>query len=106
MTYEQTPAETLAALADPTRRQVLESLRRGPLAVSEIATRLPVTRPAVSQHLKKLANAGLVRAEAAGTRRLYSIDLEGLAPLRTYLESYWDDVLVAFRDFAEKEQEQ
>ncbi|MCA8900215.1 MAG: winged helix-turn-helix transcriptional regulator [Hyphomonas sp.] len=99
MTY----VDALSALSDPTRRQVLEALRAGPMAVTDIAARLPVSRPAVSQHLKRLAEAGLVQAEAAGTRRLYSVRREGLEPLRRYLDSYWDDVLVAFRDFAEKE---
>lgn len=103
MTYPNATDNALAALADPTRRQVLETLRSGPMAVNDIAARLPVSRPAVSQHLKRLSDAGLVTSQAAGTRRIYTVDLEGLAPLRLYLESFWDDVLIAFRDFAEKD---
>jgi len=94
--------EALTALADPTRRRVLEQLRRGPRPVSEIAARLPVSRPAVSQHLKVLKEAGLVREERRGTRRIYEIDPEGLGPLRAWLDQFWDSALEAFRAEAEK----
>ena len=87
----------LAALADPTRRQVFEQLRSGPRAVGEIATRVPVSRPAVSQHLKVLKLAGLVADRAEGTRRVYCIDPHGLGALRQYLDQFWDLALAAFQ---------
>jgi DNA-binding transcriptional ArsR family regulator len=87
----------LEALADPTRRAIFERLRRGPSPVSRLAEGLPVTRPAVSQHLRVLKGAGLVKDQKAGTRRVYSIDLRGLAELRRYLDRFWDDVLFAFK---------
>src|SRR5947208_15894745 len=86
-------AVALAALADPTRRQVLEQLRRGPRAVCDIAARLPVSRPAVSQHLKVLREAGLVREERRGTQHIYEIDPKGLGPLRAWLDQLWDTAL-------------
>lgn len=92
MTY----SDSLAALADPTRRQVFESLRAGPLAVGQIAGRLPVSRPAVSQHLKVLTDAGLVTMQPQGTRNLYSIRPEGLAELRAWLDGFWDVALSRF----------
>lgn len=92
MTYEI----VLEALADRTRRNVFESLRAGALTVGELADLQPVSRPAVSQHLRVLETAGLVTAEAHGSRRLYSIRREGLAELRTYLDGFWSDVLGAF----------
>ena len=90
----------LAALADPTRRTIFELLRDGPRSVGELAAVVPVSRPAVSQHLKVLAEAGLVRSESRGRRRFYRIDPRGLEPLRRYLERFWDDVLAAFRHAA------
>ena len=92
----------LAVLADPTRRGVFEQLRRGPRAVSALAARLPVSRPAVSQHLKMLKLAGLVEERAEGTRRIYSVRREGLIELRDWLDSFWDDALAAFKTEAEK----
>lgn len=97
MTYEI----VLTALADPTRRCILESLREQPRTVSDISANQPgnkpkVSRPAVSQHLKVLQSAGLVNVEANGTRRYYSVRRSGLAELRTYLDSYWSDVLSAY----------
>ncbi|MEZ5751363.1 MAG: metalloregulator ArsR/SmtB family transcription factor [Paracoccaceae bacterium] len=86
----------LAALADPTRRQVLEALREGPRSVGVLAERLPVSRPAVSQHLKVLTDAGLVTVHAQGTRRIYAVRPEGLAELRAWLDGFWTDVLAAF----------
>lgn len=94
-------AEALAALADPTRRAVFERLRDGPLTVGEIADGIPVSRPAVSQHLKVLEGARLVAARQSGTRRIYRVDRAGLALLRGYLDSFWGDVLDAFRAEAE-----
>ena len=86
----------LAALADPTRRQVFEQLRSGPRAVGELADRMPVSRPAVSQHLKVLKEAGLVADRAEGTRRVYYIDPHGLGALRRWLDQFWDEALGAF----------
>ncbi|MCI4354981.1 MAG: metalloregulator ArsR/SmtB family transcription factor [Thermoplasmata archaeon] len=102
-TYSSTAAEVLDALGDPTRRAVLELLRDGPRAVVEVAAELPVSRPAVSQHLRILKGAGLVTERRDGTRRLYRIDPEGLAALRTYLESFWGGALTAFKEAAERE---
>ena len=86
----------LAALADPTRRAILERLRGGARSVGEAALGLPVSRPAVSQHLRVLKRARLVRERAEGTRRFYSVDPVGLAALRAYVESFWTDVLAAY----------
>ena len=94
--------DTLAALADPTRRAILELLRDGPLTVGELADEMPVSRPAVSQHLAVLRNAQLVSEERMGTRRLYSANAEGLAALRTYLEDVWGKVLADFTAEAKK----
>jgi DNA-binding transcriptional ArsR family regulator len=89
-------AEVLTALADPTRRHILESLRAAPLTVGELAADQPVSRPAVSQHLKVLAEARLVRVEPRGNRRVYSVRRDGLDELRRYLERFWSDVLDAY----------
>ena len=91
-----TNLEPLTALADPTRRAVFETLAQGPLPVGEIARRLPVSRPAVSQHLRVLSDAGLVTATAQGTRRLYAIQPQGLADLRAWLDQFWGQALTAF----------
>jgi DNA-binding transcriptional ArsR family regulator len=92
-----------AALGDPTRRRILERLRTGPKPVGVIAAGLSVSRPAVSQHLKILKEAGLVQEEAQGTRRIYHIDPRGLGPIRAWLDQFWDLALEAFRAEAEKE---
>jgi DNA-binding transcriptional ArsR family regulator len=86
----------LAALADPTRRAVLEQVAVGPMAVGELADRLPVSRPAVSQHLRVLIDTGLVSVRADGTRRLYSLRSEGLLVLRDWLDGMWQEALAAF----------
>lgn len=91
----------LQCLSDPTRRRVFERLRSGPLAVGAIAKGLPVSRPAVSQHLRALKDAGLVRDRAEGARRVYYIDPDGLGELRRWLDQFWDDALEAFRREAE-----
>jgi DNA-binding transcriptional ArsR family regulator len=99
----------LAALGDPTRRAIFEILAEGPAPVGELAKLLPVSRPAVSQHLRVLKDAGLVRDHAAGTRRVYRIDPEGIAAIRAYLDRFWDRALADFKAFAEapdKEREQ
>jgi DNA-binding transcriptional ArsR family regulator len=93
MAYEQ----ALSALADPTRRQVFERLGAGPRPVGAIAEGLPVSRPAVSQHLKVLKDAGLVADRPEGTRRVYYIDPHGLGPLRAWLDQFWDRALTAFQ---------
>ena len=92
----------LAVLADPTRRAVFERLRAGPRPVNAVAAGLPVSRPAVSQHLKALKEAGLVEERSEGVRRLYSLRREGLIELRAWLDSFWGDALEAFRLEAEK----
>ena len=98
MAYE----DALAALADPTRRRVFERLKSGPKPVGAIARGLPVSRPAVSQHLKALKEAGLVAARPEGTRRVYFIDPHGLGALRKWLDQFWDDALAAFQAEVEK----
>lgn len=94
-------ANALNALADPTRRAVFERLRRGPRPVGEIASELPVSRPAVSQHLRVLKDAGLVYERRRGTRRFYGVDGNGLAELRSYLDAFWEEALAAFKEAAE-----
>jgi DNA-binding transcriptional ArsR family regulator len=97
-------AHALQALGDPTRRSVLEELRAGPRAVGEIAARLPVSRPAVSQHLRVLKEAGLVTERKDGTRHLYRVDPDGLAEVREYLEGFWEEALANFKAAAEQEE--
>jgi DNA-binding transcriptional ArsR family regulator len=94
--------DAIAALADPTRRAVFERLRGGPRPVVEIARGLPVSRPAVSQHLRVLKDAGLVRERREGTRNYYSVNGDGLIDLREYFEEFWDEALAAFKAAAEK----
>ena len=93
-----------AALADPTRRQVLERLRGGPAPVGRIAEGLPVSRPAVSQHLKVLKEAGLVADQAEGARRVYHIDPKGLGALRAWLDQFWTTALDAFAAEVERQE--
>jgi DNA-binding transcriptional ArsR family regulator len=90
--------EALGVLGDPTRRTIFETLAAGPLSVGELADRLPVSRPAVSQHLRALKEAGLVRDRAVGTRRIYHVDPTGVASLRAYLDQNWGEALAAFKD--------
>jgi DNA-binding transcriptional ArsR family regulator len=92
----------LAALGDPTRRAIFERLAERPRAVGELARELPVSRPAVSQHLKVLKEAGLVVDTPVGTRRVYRVDPDGLYPLRAYLDAFWNRALSAFKDAAER----
>ena len=98
MTY----GKIFTALADDTRRSIFEDLRETSRTVSELAAEQTVSRPAVSQHLKVLQECGLVKVKPVGTRRLYSIDTDGLAMLRDYLDSYWSDVLDAYQREIEK----
>ena len=93
---------TFVALADPTRRRVFDKLKAGPKSVGEIAHGLPVSRPAVSQHLRVLKDAGLVADRAEGTRRVYQHDAHGIALLKEYFEKFWSDALDAFRIEAER----
>ena len=95
-------AVALDALADPTRRAVFERVARGPAAVGAIAEELPVSRPAVSQHLKVLKEAGLVTDSADGTRRIYRIDPRGLGALREWLDRFWVQALDDFKTFADQ----
>ena len=90
------------ALGDPTRRAIFEQLRRGPRAVGEIAGELPVSRPAVSQHLRVLKEAGLVTERRDGTRRLYRLDPDGLGELRDYFDDFWTEALAGFKVAAEQ----
>ena len=99
MTY----GTALTALADSTRRHVFEELRRGPRSVGSLAKGMPVSRPAVSQHLKVLKEAGLVADRPEGTRRVYYIDPKGLAAIRRWLDQFWDDALEAFKAEAERD---
>ena len=97
MAYES----ALTALADPTRRRLFERLRTGPASVRELAANFPVSRPAVSQHLKALKLAGLVIDRPDGTRRVYSIDPDGVGELRRWLDQFWDDALESFKQEVE-----
>ena len=94
-----------AALADPTRRRIFERLAQRPMAVGKLAAGLTVTRPAVSQHLRVLKDAGLVSDEQDGTRRVYRVDPRGVEAMRSYLDRFWDRALAAFKAAAEEEDE-
>ena len=100
MTYGSTHA--LDVLHDPTRRRVLELLRGGERSVGELTEQLPVSQPAVSQHLGVLKSAGLVTVRPVGTRRLYRVDPDGLSAVRAWVDSFWDDALAAFVEHAEQ----
>lgn len=94
-----------AALADPTRREVFERLGEGPRSVGELAEGLPVSRPAVSQHLKVLKEAGLVTDRPEGARRVYQIDPQGLGQMRAWLDRFWDQALAAFQAEVDADEE-
>ena len=98
--------QVFAALADPTRRAVFERIAERPQSVGALAAQLPVSRPAVSQHLKVLKDAGLVADEARGTSRIYRIDPQGLGPVRRWLDEQWERGLENFRKLAEQEDDQ
>lgn len=100
LTYEE---RAFDALGDPTRRAVLNRLRCGERSVSEIAEGMKVTRPAVSQHLKVLKAARLVTVHAVGTRRVYAVDARGIEALRDWLDGFWNQTLMAFKEAAERE---
>jgi DNA-binding transcriptional ArsR family regulator len=95
--------DALAALADPTRRLIFERLADRPRAVGDLAGELPVSRPAVSQHLKVLKDANLVLDRRDGTRRIYQLDPDGLRELRGYLDHFWDQALAGFKAAAERQ---
>lgn len=95
----------LAALAEPIRREIVERLARRPMAVGELAAQLPVSRPAVSQHLKVLKEARLVRDRADGTRRIYFLDPAGLGEIRGWLDRFWDQSLAAYAAEVERQEE-
>jgi len=95
----------LDALGDPTRRQVFELLRSGPRSVGELAAELPVSRPAVSQHLRVLQTAGLVTHRRNGTRNVYELDGDGVAELRTWVDAFWNEALARFKAAAERKGE-
>ena len=95
----------LDALGDWTRRQIFDALKNGPQSVGELAARMPVSRPAVSQHLRVLKDAGLVLDTKEGTRRIYRVDPSGLAGIRAYFDSFWDEALGRFAAEARKERE-
>src|SRR3954451_16297929 len=94
-------ANGMDALGDPTRRAIFERLAKGPTAVGELAKELPVSRPAVSQHLKVLKEAGLVTDRPQGTRRLYQLDPQGIGALHAYFESFWSHAMAAFKEAVE-----
>ena len=96
----------MTALGDPTRRAIFERLAGGPMPVGAIAHGLPVSRPAVSQHLRILKAAGLVRARPVANRRLYSLDPQGLAEMRAYFDRFWNHALAAFKTAAEQTEEE
>jgi DNA-binding transcriptional ArsR family regulator len=106
MTYRYPASSALAALADPTRRAIFERLAVRPSAVGVLASGLPVSRPAVSQHLRVLRDAGLVAESADGTRRIYRIDPRGIAAMREWLEELWSTALDSFKDFADSQAEE
>jgi DNA-binding transcriptional ArsR family regulator len=103
-TNQQQP-DGVGALGDPTRRAIFERLAERPRAVGELARELPVTRPAVSQHLKVLKAAGLVVDRRDGNRRIYRLDPDGLEAVRAYFDRFWNQALVAFKEAAEREEE-
>lgn len=84
-------SDAFVAIADPNRRYILEELRRGPKTVSELAVGLPISRPAVSQHLKVLLDAGLLKVRAAGTRRIYEVSTAGFMKLNIWLDQFWEE---------------
>jgi DNA-binding transcriptional ArsR family regulator len=105
MAYAKKALGALAALGDPTRRTIFERVVARPTAVGELARGLPVSRPAVSQHLRVLKEAGLVRETAEGTRRIYRVDPRGIGAMRDWLDAHWAQALAAFKEFADEEEQ-
>src|SRR5271165_3365303 len=106
MAYAAAAIEALGALGDPTRRAIFERLAAQPSAVGELAAAMPVSRPAVSQHLRVLKEAGLVSATPEGTRRIYRLDPRGIGAMRDWLDAHWSTALDAFKDFADQQADQ
>ena len=106
MAYSKSALQSLGALGDPTRRAIFERVAAQPSAVVDLARGLPVSRPAVSQHLKVLKEVGLVREVSQGTRRIYSLDPRGIAAVRGWLDSHWASALDGFKQFADAHHEQ
>jgi DNA-binding transcriptional ArsR family regulator len=104
-TYQSDRTNGFTALGDATRRAIFERLARGPRAVGDLAGEFPVSRPAVSQHLKVLKEAGLVIDEADGSRRVYRVNPNGVHAMRAYLDTFWRDALTAFEQAAERKGE-
>ena len=98
-------SRALAALGDPTRREIFDRLAEGPSSVGALAQRLPVSRPAVSQHLRVLKEAGLVEETPDGARRIYRIDPRGIGAMREWLDQHWDRALAAFSEYVDKTEE-
>ena len=105
MTYQSNAIRAFSALGDPTRRAIFESLSAHPSAVGELSTQFPVTRSAVSQHLRILKEAQLVTETSQGTRRIYKLDPRGIGAMRDWLDGHWDNALDAFKDFIENQPE-
>ena len=103
MTYRLNAIDSFAALGDPTRRTIFERVAARPSAVGELAKDLPVSRPAVSQHLRVLKEAGLVSETPEGTRRIYRLDPRGIAAMRDWLDSHWATAIDAFQQFADEQ---
>src|SRR5471030_1209626 len=103
MTYSSAAIKAFSALGDPTRRDIFQRLASGPSAVGDLARGLPITRPAVSQHLRVLKEAQLVTESSEGTRHIYRIDPRGIAAMREWLDAHWAKSLDAFKDFADAE---
>ena len=106
MAYSNAALDCFAVLGDPTRRTIFERVLKKPASVGDLARGLPVSRPAVSQHLRALKEAGLVRETPEGTRRIYRIDPRGIAAMRDWLDAHWATALDAFKDFADKQTDQ
>lgn len=106
MTHKTAATASLAALGDPTRRTIFERIAASPASVGELAAGLPVSRPAVSQHLKVLKEAGMVREVSEGTRRIYSVDPRGIAAMREWLEAQWQGALAGFAALGSQEGKQ
>jgi DNA-binding transcriptional ArsR family regulator len=106
MAYTSRATDSFSALADPTRRTIFERVAKRPSAVGTVAKGLPVSRPAVSQHLRVLKEAGLVTENPDGARRIYRIDPRGIAAMREWLDAHWAVALDAFKEFADKQVEE
>lgn len=104
--FVETYEVVLEALGDATRRQIMKRLRGGPAAVNEVAAAVPVSRPAVSQHLRVLHRSGLVRYEEVGTRNVYRLNPSGLEPLRSWLDDFWQTALDGFTEYARRDAQQ